>query len=91
MSAQVYGYEVLLSSKTFCDNHPVNAFLYREANTIFRGNSLATRCMDETMKIVGNHYLKVTLKNVIDEVIKLTHLAFIHIFAFFALILKSTF
>ncbi|KAG8580438.1 hypothetical protein GDO81_007304 [Engystomops pustulosus] len=40
----------------------------QEANTIFRGNSLATRCMDETMKIVGNHYLKVTLKNVIDEI-----------------------
>ncbi|XP_075717356.1 ras GTPase-activating protein 2 [Rhinoderma darwinii] len=42
--------------------------LNEEANTIFRGNSLATRCMDETMKIVGNHYLKVTLKNVIDEI-----------------------
>ncbi|XP_075057719.1 ras GTPase-activating protein 2 [Mixophyes fleayi] len=40
----------------------------QEVNTIFRGNSLATRCMDETMKIVGNHYLKVTLKNVIDEI-----------------------
>ncbi|XP_044145767.1 ras GTPase-activating protein 2 isoform X1 [Bufo gargarizans] len=40
----------------------------QEANTIFRGNSLATRCIDETMKIVGNHYLKVTLKNVIDEI-----------------------
>ncbi|XP_056420444.1 ras GTPase-activating protein 2 isoform X2 [Hyla sarda] len=40
----------------------------QEANTIFRGNSLATRCMDETMKIVGNHYLKVTLKSVIDEI-----------------------
>ncbi|XP_077344694.1 ras GTPase-activating protein 2 isoform X2 [Lithobates pipiens] len=40
----------------------------QEANTIFRGNSLATRCMDETMKIVGNHYLKVTLKSVLDEI-----------------------
>ncbi|NXS94343.1 RASA2 protein, partial [Jacana jacana] len=40
----------------------------REANTIFRGNSLATRCVDEMMKIVGKHYLKVTLKPVIDEV-----------------------
>ncbi|NXS21855.1 RASA2 protein, partial [Mystacornis crossleyi] len=39
-----------------------------EANTIFRGNSLATRCVDEMMKIVGKHYLKVTLKPVIDEV-----------------------
>jgi len=35
---------------------------------VFRGNSLATRCVDEMMKIVGKHYLKVTLKPVIDEV-----------------------
>ncbi|NXA11538.1 RASA2 protein, partial [Sapayoa aenigma] len=40
----------------------------QEANTIFRGNTLATRCVDEMMKIVGKHYLKVTLKPVIDEV-----------------------
>ncbi|NXP80235.1 RASA2 protein, partial [Ramphastos sulfuratus] len=40
----------------------------QEANTVFRGNSLATRCVDEMMKIVGKHYLKVTLKPVIDEV-----------------------
>ncbi|NXF39453.1 RASA2 protein, partial [Nyctibius bracteatus] len=40
----------------------------QEANTIFRGNSLATRCVDEMMKIVGKHYLKVTLKSVIDEI-----------------------
>lgn len=40
----------------------------REANTIFRGNSLATRCIDDMMKIVGKNYLAVTLKPVIDEV-----------------------
>uniref|UniRef100_A0A8B9DW21 RAS p21 protein activator 2 n=1 Tax=Anser cygnoides TaxID=8845 RepID=A0A8B9DW21_ANSCY len=40
----------------------------QEANTVFRGNSLATRCVDEMMKIVGKHYLKVTLKAVIDEI-----------------------
>uniref|UniRef100_A0A4W3HS68 RAS p21 protein activator 2 n=1 Tax=Callorhinchus milii TaxID=7868 RepID=A0A4W3HS68_CALMI len=40
----------------------------QEANTIFRGNSLATRCIDETMKLVGKHYLKVTLKPIIDEI-----------------------
>ncbi|XP_051481800.1 ras GTPase-activating protein 2 isoform X3 [Apus apus] len=40
----------------------------QEANTVFRGNSLATRCVDEMMKIVGKHYLKVTLKPVIDEI-----------------------
>jgi len=42
--------------------------LCREANTIFRGNSLATRCIDDMMKIVGKSYLAVTLKPVIDEV-----------------------
>ncbi|XP_007438716.2 ras GTPase-activating protein 2-like [Python bivittatus] len=40
----------------------------QEVNTIFRGNSLATRCVDDMMKIVGKHYLKVTLKPVLDEV-----------------------
>ncbi|XP_063298372.1 ras GTPase-activating protein 2 [Pelobates fuscus] len=40
----------------------------QEANTIFRGNSLATRCLDETMKLVGDHYLKVTLKHIVDEI-----------------------
>uniref|UniRef100_A0A8C5YGV4 Ras GTPase-activating protein 2 n=1 Tax=Microcebus murinus TaxID=30608 RepID=A0A8C5YGV4_MICMU len=39
-----------------------------DANTIFRGNSLATRCLDEMMKIVGGHYLKVTLKPILDEI-----------------------
>ncbi|XP_068810699.1 ras GTPase-activating protein 2 isoform X2 [Struthio camelus] len=40
----------------------------QEANTVFRGNTLATRCVDEMMKIVGRHYLKVTLKPVLDEI-----------------------
>ncbi|XP_019388541.1 PREDICTED: ras GTPase-activating protein 2 isoform X2 [Crocodylus porosus] len=40
----------------------------QEANTIFRGNTLATRCVDEMMKIVGKHYLKVTLKPILDEI-----------------------
>ncbi|MGH0119845.1 UNVERIFIED_CONTAM: hypothetical protein FKN15_043278 [Acipenser sinensis] len=40
----------------------------QEANTIFRGNSLATRCLDDMMKIVGKRYLIVTLKPVLDEI-----------------------
>uniref|UniRef100_A0A8C1FAZ7 RAS p21 protein activator 2 n=1 Tax=Cyprinus carpio carpio TaxID=630221 RepID=A0A8C1FAZ7_CYPCA len=40
----------------------------QEANTIFRGNSLATRCIDDMMKIVGKSYLTVTLKPVLNEV-----------------------
>ncbi|XP_052008213.1 ras GTPase-activating protein 2-like [Xyrauchen texanus] len=40
----------------------------QEANTIFRGNSLATRCIDDMMKIVGRSYLSVTLKPVLNEI-----------------------
>uniref|UniRef100_A0AAY4CP95 RAS p21 protein activator 2 n=1 Tax=Denticeps clupeoides TaxID=299321 RepID=A0AAY4CP95_9TELE len=40
----------------------------QSANTIFRGNSLATRCIDDMMKIVGRSYLAVTLKPVLDEI-----------------------
>ncbi|KAL4647054.1 ras GTPase-activating protein 2 [Arapaima gigas] len=40
----------------------------QEANTIFRGNSLATRCIDDMMKIVGRSYLTLTLKPVLDEI-----------------------
>lgn len=40
----------------------------QEVNTIFRGNSLATRCIDDMMKIVGKNYLTVILKPVIDEI-----------------------
>ncbi|XP_041919616.1 ras GTPase-activating protein 2 isoform X1 [Alosa sapidissima] len=40
----------------------------QEANTIFRGNTLATRCIDDMMKIVGRSYLMVTLKSVLDEI-----------------------
>uniref|UniRef100_A0A3B4CJ34 RAS p21 protein activator 2 n=1 Tax=Pygocentrus nattereri TaxID=42514 RepID=A0A3B4CJ34_PYGNA len=40
----------------------------QEANTIFRGNSLATRCIDDMMKMVGRNYLTVTLKPVLDEI-----------------------
>uniref|UniRef100_A0A8C1VZ68 RAS p21 protein activator 2 n=1 Tax=Cyprinus carpio TaxID=7962 RepID=A0A8C1VZ68_CYPCA len=39
-----------------------------KANTIFRGNSLATRCIDDMMKIVGKSYLTVTLKPVLNEI-----------------------
>ncbi|XP_062860462.1 ras GTPase-activating protein 2 [Trichomycterus rosablanca] len=40
----------------------------QEANTIFRGNSLATRCIDDMMKMVGRNYLTITLKPVLDEI-----------------------
>ncbi|GAA6066716.1 ras GTPase-activating protein 3, partial [Tachysurus ichikawai] len=40
----------------------------QDPNTIFRGNSLTSKCIDETMKLAGMHYLQVTLKPIIDEV-----------------------
>uniref|UniRef100_A0A8C0YTT5 RAS p21 protein activator 3 n=1 Tax=Cyprinus carpio carpio TaxID=630221 RepID=A0A8C0YTT5_CYPCA len=39
----------------------------QDPNTIFRGNSLTSKCIDETMKLAGMHYLRVTLKPIIDE------------------------
>ena len=40
----------------------------RDPNTIFRGNSLTSKCIDETMKLAGMQYLHVTLKSTIEEV-----------------------
>ncbi|XP_065348257.1 GTPase-activating protein [Cloeon dipterum] len=40
-----------------------------DPNTIFRGNSLATKLVDELMKVSGPHYLRSTLKPVIDAVL----------------------
>uniref|UniRef100_A0A4W4FQE5 RAS p21 protein activator 3 n=1 Tax=Electrophorus electricus TaxID=8005 RepID=A0A4W4FQE5_ELEEL len=40
----------------------------QDPNTIFRGNSLTSKCIDETMKLAGMHYLQVTLKPIIDEI-----------------------
>ncbi|XP_062049879.1 ras GTPase-activating protein 3 isoform X2 [Lepus europaeus] len=40
----------------------------QDPNTIFRGNSLTSKCIDETMKLAGMHYLHVTLKPVIEEI-----------------------
>uniref|UniRef100_A0A7N9CV53 Ras GTPase-activating protein 2 n=1 Tax=Macaca fascicularis TaxID=9541 RepID=A0A7N9CV53_MACFA len=61
-------YVILLVSQSLFTTFGFIYFCFRDANTIFRGNSLATRCLDEMMKIVGGHYLKVTLKPILDEV-----------------------
>ena len=39
-----------------------------DANTLFRGNSLTTKVVDEFMKKVGMLYLQRTLQSIIDEV-----------------------
>ncbi|XP_046393284.1 GTPase-activating protein isoform X1 [Ischnura elegans] len=41
-----------------------------DVNTIFRGNSLVSKLMDEFMKLAGLHYLHTTLKPVVDCVIR---------------------
>ncbi|KAG8237571.1 hypothetical protein J437_LFUL003295, partial [Ladona fulva] len=41
-----------------------------DVNTIFRGNSLVSKLMDEFMKLAGLHYLHTTLKPVIESVIR---------------------
>ncbi|XP_072556910.1 ras GTPase-activating protein 3-like isoform X1 [Paramormyrops kingsleyae] len=40
----------------------------QDPNTIFRGNSLASKCIDEVMKLAGRHYLQITLGPIIDEI-----------------------
>uniref|UniRef100_A0A3Q2L954 RAS p21 protein activator 3 n=1 Tax=Equus caballus TaxID=9796 RepID=A0A3Q2L954_HORSE len=40
----------------------------QDPNTIFRGNSLTSKCIDETMKLAGMQYLHVTLKPTIEEI-----------------------
>ncbi|XP_028396464.1 ras GTPase-activating protein 4-like isoform X2 [Dendronephthya gigantea] len=39
-------------------------------NTLFRGNSLATKAVDEFMKVIGIPYLLDTLKPIIDKIYK---------------------
>ncbi|XP_010829834.1 PREDICTED: ras GTPase-activating protein 3 [Bison bison bison] len=40
----------------------------QDPNTIFRGNSLTSKCIDETMKLAGMQYLHVTLRPAIEEI-----------------------
>lgn len=42
----------------------------RDTNTIFRGNTLVSKCIDELMKLVGHHYLRATLKPTLDLVLR---------------------
>ncbi|RZF38857.1 hypothetical protein LSTR_LSTR015632 [Laodelphax striatellus] len=39
-----------------------------DANTIFRGNTLVSKMMDEVMRLAGLHYLHETLRPVLDQV-----------------------
>lgn len=39
-----------------------------DPNTLFRGNTLVTKMVDEFMKLVGLSYLRQTLQCCIDEV-----------------------
>ncbi|KAB7493725.1 Ras GTPase-activating protein 3 [Armadillidium nasatum] len=41
-----------------------------DANTLFRGNTLVSKCMDELMKLAGHHYLSEILKPIIDDIIR---------------------
>ncbi|XP_077988011.1 ras GTPase-activating protein 3-like [Glandiceps talaboti] len=38
------------------------------STTLFRGNTLTTKCIDEYMKLEGHHYLQDTLKKILDEI-----------------------
>lgn len=42
--------------------------MYRDANTIFRGNTLVSKMMDEVMRLAGLHYLHETLRPALEQV-----------------------
>lgn len=42
--------------------------LFSDVNTLFRGNTLLTKCIDELMKLIGRHYLQSVLKRHIDRI-----------------------
>ena len=43
-------------------------YYFRDSNTLFRGNSVATKSVDEFMKHAGMYYLHDTIKCLVDEV-----------------------
>ena len=43
-------------------------FHISDPNTLFRGNSLASKLIDESMKVVGQPYLQRTLQSCLDEI-----------------------
>lgn len=45
-----------------------SSFPSSDPNTLFRGNSLASKLIDESMKVVGQSYLQRTLQSCIDEI-----------------------
>ena len=47
----------------------ISIFFHSDPNTLFRGNSVASKVIDEFMKEVGHSYLHRTLQPCIDEVI----------------------
>ncbi|RWS16363.1 ras GTPase-activating protein 3-like protein [Dinothrombium tinctorium] len=40
-----------------------------DPNTIFRGNTLISKCLDELMKLIGMRYLHETLRDTIDKIL----------------------
>lgn len=53
----------------FCITKCWLIIFFRDVNTIFRGNSLVSKCIDELMKLVGIRYLHETLKGCVETVI----------------------
>ena len=75
------GYSILLSSTHpkriqhhtmqkvyYYDSRFLFFLSFRDSNTLFRGNSIATKSVDEFMKHAGMHFLHDTIKCLVDEV-----------------------
>ena len=50
-----------------------NYFIFSDETTLFRGNCLAIKIVEETMKLKGHAYLTETLKPLIDQVLGSKH------------------
>ena len=57
------------NKKVAASPHAVSVLLIpSDPNTIFRGNSLASKCIDEFMRMDGLHYLYDTLRDLLENI-----------------------
>lgn len=64
------------------------AVCFRDSNTLFRGNSVATKSVDEFMKHAGMYYLHDTIKCLVDEV-RLWHFRLLKIYIDYVILCVS--
>ena len=64
----LHTHSLLISAYIYTHTPSLLPLTRSDPNTLFRGNSLASKVIDEFMKLVGKSYLQQTLQFCIDEV-----------------------